>query len=155
MASAFKCGCEPDLYNTQRHIFRHHSFTKGKNICIVMLARKPGRIFIPTQCAPDAMYLIGYHCFPVTGSAEHNATLKFTPCDSLCGRTNKVGIIHRSRAIGAEVFYLMARRIQPLDNGTLIVKTSMVAGNSNLHWVWMLISAGRIEPALGKTNIGP
>jgi hypothetical protein len=98
-----------------------------------MLARKPGRLFIPTQGTPHAGHFIRRHGFAVPGTAEDYSTFAFPLRHRLRGRSNEEGIIDRFLAEGAEIRHLVTKLPEQFFYFFLVTETGVISPKRDFH----------------------
>src|SRR5207247_1170311 len=71
------------------------ALTDRKRVGVVVVPRQAGGFFVPAERTTHAVHLVCHHCFAVTRTAEHNATVAFAPSYCFRCRSNEKRIIHR------------------------------------------------------------
>ena len=68
-----------------------------------MLAGETGRFLVPAEGTADPAHFIGRDRFAVAGAAEDNPTVALAPRDRFGGGPDKLRVIDRGFARGAEI----------------------------------------------------
>jgi len=171
VAAAFEIGFEPDSYNLQRQIFGNEALTDGKDIGVIVLPRKPGRLFIPAKRTTHAVHFVRHHRFTVARAAEDNPTLALAARHRFRCRANEKRIIYGFFIKGAEVFYVVSERAEQLFYLFFVTKTGVVRAERNFHVMNLLpemrghcrgqpafvipsgsLALSEVEPALGISH---
>src|ERR1700730_1025574 len=58
VATALESCRQPNPHNGQRSLFRDHAFPDREHVCVVMLSREPGGLFVPAQRATHSAHLV-------------------------------------------------------------------------------------------------
>src|SRR5436305_15132278 len=98
-----------------------------------MLSREPGRFFVPTKRASNAVHFVGHHRFAIAGSPEYNAPLAFPAHDCFGCWPNEERIIHWFFTERAEVFCFVTERAEQLLHFFFVSETSMIGAERNFH----------------------
>src|SRR5437764_15423623 len=98
-----------------------------------MLSREPGRFFVPTKRAPNAVHFVGHHRFAIAGSTEYNTPLALPARDCFRGGTDEKRIIHWCFTERAEVFCFVTERAEQLLHFFFVSETGVIGAEGNFH----------------------
>lgn len=124
---------QPNFYNFQRRIQRHHPLADGNHIGVIVLTPKPGTLGIPTQGATNLLNPVRNDCFAIPGSTQDNTALTLTASDGFGGWSAEKGIIDRLSAIGAKIAHLMAELLEQGFDLFFVLKAGVVRADRDFH----------------------
>src|SRR5205823_13549671 len=126
-------GRQPNQHIGERRLFRDHSFPDREHVGIVMLARKPGGLFIPAERTTYTAHFVRRNSLTVSRAAEDYPALAL-PLRHRFGRwSNEERIIDRFFARRAEVRDFVAELPEQFLYFFFVAETCVITPKRDFH----------------------
>ena len=131
MAPAFESGGEESSQASFRDFDAEHAGAERQDIRVIVPARELRRRHVMRKGATDMTIAIGGDAHADAGAADQHAALRATAAERLGDSIREIRIIHRVRAVGAEIEHLQAKRLQLRQQRGFKLITAVIRGDGN------------------------
>src|SRR6478609_238621 len=126
-------GAQEEPHQLPRQLDADHPRAEDQDVHVVVLDALMGGVAVVAQPGADAGQLVRRHRRPDAAAAEEHAALHRAAEHRARHHRGDIRIVHRLRAVGAEIDDLMAERAERWDQRLLELESRVVRAEGDLH----------------------